>query len=166
MALVPRLRASRAAAVATRLRRLVAPRVISAVTRLWMNGWCSRRRFQGHGPCIFGCRYGEDAIDHYCRCTKLHEYGCSRLRLPRAADMDQRAMEFMLLEPRSSLPDDRLVRRALLVTAAYRLHYRARHGQPVNADPEYLRRALNQAAQEAAIGHPRAMRILDTTWVR
>ena len=158
MALVPRLRASRAAAVATRLRRLVAPRVISAVTRLWMNGWCSRRRFQGHGPCIFGCRYGEDAIDHYCRCTKLHEYGCSRLRLPRTADMDQRAMEFMLLEPRSSLPDDRLVRRAL--------HYRARHGQPVNADPEYLRRALNQALQEAAIGHPRAMRILDTTWVR
>jgi hypothetical protein len=166
MTLFPRLRAARAAAAAARLRRLVAPQVLSAATRLWMNGWCSRRRFQGYGPCIFGCRYGEDAIDHYCQCTKLHDYGCRRLRLPRAPDLDQRATSFMLLEPRSALPDDRLVRRALLVTAAYRLHYLAQHGQPLNTDPEYLQRALDQAVKEAALGHPRAMQTLDSIWVR
>ena len=80
--------------------------------------------------------------------------------------MEERATSFFLLDPRSELPDGRLTRRALLVAGAYRLHYLARHGQgqPSTTDPEYLRRALDQSIKEAAIGHTRAMKVLDSTW--
>ena len=70
----------------------------------------------------------------------------------------------MLLDAHSRMPDDVLARRALLFTAAYSLHCRYRRGEPFS-DPEVLTRALAQATREAAVGHARAMRALDTTWV-
>ena len=161
--LYPRLRALRAARLLPRLRRLVPPRVVAAVLRTWFNGWCTRRRFQQHGMCLFGCSMGADSVEHYMRCSRIHQHGESRLRLPPPATFEQRGVCFLLLEPRPRLDDDTLIRRALLLAAAYRLHCSHRRGAPF-ADTEALRRALTQAIKESAIGHARATRALDSTW--
>jgi hypothetical protein len=124
--LFPRIRAMRALRVLVRLRRLVPPRVLAAVLRTWFNGWCTKRRFQGKGECLFGCLSGEDSIDHYMRCTRLHAYGQARLRLPRSDSHMDQGLTFMLLEATSTVTDEVLTRRALLMAAAYRLHRRHR----------------------------------------
>jgi hypothetical protein len=160
--LFPRLRATRAELVTGRLKKLVPPRVLAAVLRTWYNGWCSKRRFQGKGLCLFGCTLGEDAVDHYMRCSKIHHHGCRRLRLPMHPAVEERGLSCMLLD--SELPDDQLVLRALLLTAAYRLHCTLRLRPPFCED-EVLRRALDQATKEAAMGHTKATAILDGVWI-
>jgi len=78
---------------------------------------------------------------------------------------EDRGVCFMLLEPRSRLDDGTLVRRALLLAAAYRIHCGHRRAGPF-VDVEVLRRALDQAVKEAAVGHAGATRVLDATWLR
>jgi hypothetical protein len=69
----------------------------------------------------------------------------------------------MLLDSPSQLSDAHLVLRALLLTAAYRLHCKFRLSPPL-ADEETRQRALDQAVKEAALGHCGAMCILDGVW--
>ena len=163
LSVFPRVRAMRAARVVPRLRKLVPPRVMAAVLRTWFNGWCTQRRFQGRGRCIFGCNFGEDSVDHYFVCTRLHRQGLQQLRLPIAPVVADRGAHFLLLAAPSQLADDKLVRRALLLAAAYRLHCAHRRQAPFR-DEEVLRRALAQALREAALGHAGAMRSLAMVW--
>ena len=162
--LFPRIRALRAARLVPRLRRLVLPKVLSAVLRTWYNGWCTRQRFQGRCRCMFGCGFGADSVDHYISCSRLHRQGLRQLRLPTPPVFEDRGVHFMLLAATSQLPDDVLVRRALLLTAAYRLHCAHRRRAPF-ADDQVLRQALAQALQESAMGHAAATRCLDTVWI-
>jgi hypothetical protein len=161
--LYPRLRATRATAVTARLRKLAPPRVLAAVLRTWFNGWCTKRRFQGKGNCIFGCAFGEDSVDHYMRCLKLHQHAQVRLRLPLPPLCEDRGKSFMLLDSPSQLSDEHLVLRALLLTAAYRLHCKLRLASPLT-NSETRQRALDQAVKEAALGHSGAMTTLDGIW--
>ena len=163
--LFPRIRAMRAARVMVRLRLLVPPRVLAAVLRTWFNGWCTKRRFQGKGDCLFGCLFGEDSVDHYMNCSRLHSYGQARLRLPRTSNFVDRGLSFMLLEATSSIPDAVLTRRALLVAAAYRLHCRHHRSEGLH-DEVTLTRALDQAVKESSLGHKGAMRQYDSIWVQ
>jgi exonuclease III len=163
--LFPRIRAMRAARVMGRLRSLVPPRVLAAVLRTWFNGWCTLRRFQGRGDCLFGCPCGEDSIDHYMGCSRLHSYGQARLRLPRVGSIGDQGLSFMLLEATSSVSDATLTRRALLVAAAYRLHCRHRRSGGLGEEG-LLWRALDQAIKESSLGHRKAMRQLDGIWVQ
>ena len=94
----------------------------------------------------------EDSIEHYMCCHRLHQYGRERLRLGIPEVFAERGVHFMLLAPESSLPAPVLTRRALLLTAAYKLHCKYRRGRPFE-DPEVLRRAIAHAVQEAALGH-------------
>lgn len=162
--LYPRLRAARAAAVTARLRKLAPPRVLAAVLRTWFNGWCTKRRFQCKGSCVFGCTFGEDSVDHYMRCSKLHQHARVRLRLPMHPLIEDRGTSFMLLDSPSQLSDAHLVLRALLLTAAYRLHCKFRFSHPF-AEEEIRQRALDQAVKEAALGHGGAMSALDGVWI-
>ncbi len=73
--LFPGIRASRALAVARRLQQLVPPWVRTAITRTWLSGWCTKRRFQASGPCLFGRPRGEDSVQHYLACSWLHGHG-------------------------------------------------------------------------------------------
>ena len=146
-----------------RLRKLVPPKVLAAVLRTLFNGWCTRRRFQARGRCLFGCRMGADAVDHYIECSRLHQQGLRQLRLPIPADFADRGALFLLLAAPSQLPDEALTRRALLLSAAYRLHCAHRRRPPIE-DEETLRRALAQALKESARGHARATRSLDSVW--
>ena len=159
----PRIRAMRAACIIPRLRRLVPPKVLAALLRCRYKGWCTKRRFQGRGRCVFGCSLGADSVDHYICCSRLHQLGHRQLRLPIPADFAKRGVHFLLLAPRSQLPDEFFVRRALLLTAAYRLHCAHRRQRPF-ADEEVLGRALAQALKEAAMGHLGAIRCLDAVW--
>ena len=165
MPLFPRLRASRAVRVMDRLHKLAPPRVASALLRTWFNGWCTRRRFQGSGSCIFGCAYGKDSVEHYSACSRLHSYGRQQLRPRDPGEPGLRTQCFMLLEASSTYTDELLVRRALLLTAAYKLHCRLRRSPPFT-ETEVLWRALDQAIKEAAQGHSRAIQVLTTTWLR
>jgi hypothetical protein len=161
--LFPRIRAMRAVRVMARLRLLVPPRVLAAVLRTWYNGWCTKRRFQCKGDCLFGCTFGEDSIEHYMQCSRLYSYGQARLRLPRAANFGDRGLSFMLLEGTALIPDALLTRRALLMSAAYRLHCRHRHAEGFHEE-ETLKRALDQAIKESTLGHQGSMRQLDGIW--
>jgi len=61
------------------------PRIVAAVLRTAWNGWCTSRRFQHSGKCIFACQAfaQEDSIEHYAGCSicvnflrgKLHYRG-------------------------------------------------------------------------------------------
>jgi len=51
------------------LSKLVAPRVLATIFRTWWNGWCTARRFQKIGKCVFGCSpRADDSIEHYMWC--------------------------------------------------------------------------------------------------
>ena len=52
------------------IKNWVPPRVCSAVLRSMWNGWCTKRRFQQSGGCLFGCGafLGQDSIEHYAHC--------------------------------------------------------------------------------------------------
>ena len=121
------------------------------------NGWCTSRRFQSHSPCLFGCCYGEDSVDHYMRCSRLHDVGNISLRFQASQDMGLRALQFFLLEPAALIPDATLHLRALHLAAAYRLHCRCRREPPI-LSADILAHALGQAAKEAAMGHANAMK--------
>jgi hypothetical protein len=163
MPLFPRLRATRAATVLGRLRSLVPPRVFAAVLQTWFNGWCTKRRFQSYGKCVFGCSIGEDSVDHCMSCSRLQRHGGRRFRLIIPPLFRDRGVCFMLLETLHKLPDDVLVRRALLLAAAYRLHCRVRR-LTAFGDEELLQWALDQAVKEAAFGHAGVLRALDGVW--
>ncbi len=156
----------RAARVMSRLRSLVPPRVLAAVLRTWYNGWCKKRRFQSSGECLFGCSLGEDSVDHYMSCSRLHSYGLARLRLPQGRTFADRGLSFMLLEATASLSDAVLTRRALLVAAAYRLHCRHRRSEGFQEETVLSRALLDQAVKEAALGHRAAMKCYDIIWIQ
>ena len=98
-------------------------------------------------------------------CSQLHRYGQARLRLPLARDFGDRGLSFMLLEASSSMTDEVLTRRALLMAAAYRLHCRHRRAA-TPFDDAIISRALDQAVKEASLGHRGAMKHLDSAWVQ
>ena len=68
-----------------------------------------------------------------------------------------------MLEAAAQLPNEVLTRRALLLAAAYPLHCRLRNTATFH-DEEVLSWALDLAVKEAALGHPGALRSLDTMW--
>ena len=83
-------RTRKAFGVAHRLHGMVPPRIMAAIVRTWYNGWCTGRRFQQSGTCIFGCQY-EDSIEHYSRCPIVMNFGHRYLNLERGGhNLDHR----------------------------------------------------------------------------
>ena len=102
-------------------------------------------------------------VDHYAYCSRLHRLGHRQLRLPIATEFAERGVHFLLLSSQVQLPDEVLVRRALLLTAAYRLHCAHRRLVPFTEE-DTLHQAFAQALKEAAKGHSGAVRCLDMVW--
>ena len=161
-----RIRVTRAMQVISRLAKTVPPRVQSAILRTWYNGWCTSRRFQrlDGGTCMFGCSAGADSIEHYACCKHIVGYWRGPLRLPDPGDPPTRRLMFMLLDRDRLNTEASLTCMALLVAAVYALHCKARQGALNLPEPEDVRRALAQAVREAASGHPRALKTLDSIW--
>ena len=79
-----------------RLAGLVPPRLHVAVLSSLFNRRVTDRRFQRHGGvCRFGCG-GDDSIEHYLRCARLHDFGARRLGLHLRAE---ERWEVLLLAP-------------------------------------------------------------------
>ncbi len=53
----------------------------------------------------------------------------------------------------------------LLVTGVYHLHCKAKHGELALPNDEAVRRAIAQAVREAAGGHAKALKALDSHWI-
>ena len=58
------------------------PRVGAACLRTAWNGWCTSRRFQQSGRCVFKCGayFQEDSIEHYAGCSMCIEFLRNQLR--------------------------------------------------------------------------------------
>ena len=65
----------------SQLKEHLPPRVCAAILRTAWNGWCTKRRFQSLGACVFGCGafLQADSVEHYsgCRvCVASSGQGC------------------------------------------------------------------------------------------
>ena len=69
----------------TRLRRIgraVPPRVWAATHGCIWNRWATARRRQlSCSKCLLGCEWGEDSVEHYAQCRRVHEFATQRLHL-------------------------------------------------------------------------------------
>ena len=163
--LFPRIRAQRAVAMLQRLSAMSPPRVFAAVLRTLWSGWCTARRFGGRSHCVFCGMEDADSLEHATVCRVLANFGHDFLRLRYHALPGQRRLAFLLLEPASQLADETLLLGAIRVTAAYHVHCRFRRSTHARGGREWARRALEQRAKEAVLGHPRAMSMFDARWL-
>ena len=165
MPLFPRVRASRAVAMLSRLASLGPPRVAAAVLRTLWSGWCTSRRFGRRSTCLFCGTEDGDSVEHASICKVLACFGRDYLLLPYHTTPGPRRVGFLLLEAASQLVDEGLLLGALRITSAYHLHCKFRRGPRVHRGPDWVRRALEQGVKEAVQGHPKATAILDKRWV-
>ena len=94
-----------------------------SVIRMWLNGWCTARRFQRSAVCTF-CGKMEDSIEHFARCPTIRKVGNSKLSLGLSA---QDPLCFLLLDGKARSPSS-WFRHAALVHAVFAAHNSCRHG--------------------------------------
>ena len=149
-----------------RLRNLVPPRVSAAVLRTIFNGWMTKRRFQVHAHCLFGCNnwHDADSLEHYASCPSIHLLRHKRLNL--RLRPWHKSIFLALHLPRDSNDDNTLTKVALLIYAVYRTHNAYRHDNTHSHDSRYTLDVMDQHIVEGALGHPRATSVLDTAYLR
>ena len=125
LATLPGHRTTRARKVLKILAESATPRVQAAYLRTICNGWCTRHRFHGRGPCLFGCGRGADKLEHYAGCCKVKELFQSSLSGWRP-DWQINLDSFLCM---CSDDEDVLLIRAVGLYGLYRLHNGIRHGQ-------------------------------------
>ena len=155
--LVARLQADRAQSLLKRLGQLVRPRVLSAVWRTLWNAWCTQRRFQKDGACLFNCgEQARDCIEHYAFCAVFRTFRVS-LQLPAATRLD----DFLLLShPQWS--DDRLILEAIALFCVYTCHNMARTSD--QAGSESWVDSMDRPSFHAVYNHRRSAAALSTVW--
>ncbi len=146
--LPPRIAVVRAVSLFKRLGTLVKPRVVSSVARSHWNSWCTRRRFQQEGACVFHCSpSAADSIEHYPFCRVFVSFVDNFLHLPRMASLQ----DFLLLDHRL-WSDTRLVVAALGAHALYTAFNHARlHGpHTVESIQDFMQRSCYLAVRNHA----------------
>ena len=132
-----------------RLARLVKPSVISSILHTHWNSWCTRRRFQQPGTCLFGCSLlAEDSLEHYSSCPLIRSF-LSTLRLPAFNSMDM----FLLLDHRL-WSDEKLIVLAIAVHCVYTAFNYVRVNRFLT--PMELQDFLQRAAYHATNRHSRS----------
>jgi hypothetical protein len=144
----PRFGAYRAIALFKRIGRLVKPNVHASLIRTHWNAWCTRRRFQLEGPCMFGCSpTALDALEHYVHCPWFRRLTENILHLPRFHSM----CEFLLLDHRL-WSDRRLAVSAIAVHVFYTVFNRLRT-HPAERTDEHMHDLLRRTCYHAVLGH-------------
>ena len=142
-----RIGAVRAVGLFKRLPTLVRPRVAASIARTHWNSWCTRRRFQQEGPCVFGCSAGAlDASEHYMWCPVFRDLVVNFLHLPQIASVQ----EFLLLDHRL-WSDRRLIVAAIAVHALYTTFNHARLSGP--RTNHYLLDHMQRSCYHAVANH-------------
>ena len=169
MQIFPVRRTDRANAVLHLLASRVPPRTWAAVWRTLWNGWATDRRMQGRGAvhtCIYGCSVdAPDSIEHYACCPRLASICGPVLALPRAVGAGPALADFLAVDVASSqMNPDTVVRKAIRMAGAYRVHSLVRHRvvRPGAAAIE----ALRQSLREVVRGHRAACRAYDTVYLQ
>ena len=136
-----------------RLHSLAPPRVCASVFNTFWNRWCTARRFQQEGRCIFGCGSvgAQDSVEHYAYCSSLRGFALNTLHV----EASHVGVLDCFLLTRGGLSDDQLGRLALLVHCAYTLHNHNRHLPPLSSPPSPLP-FLRRTAHLTTLGSPLA----------
>jgi len=145
------------------LKEWLPPRINAAVLRTAWNGWCTERRFQRHGPCLFGCGswVQEDSVEHYAGCSVCVSFLRKRLQYRDPIDRGH----LVVLGTHQVYPSQgNLMRLALWSYVLYRSfnHLRKAGARPPSGlslpgiFEQYLRDAVN--------GHEGASAFLGSCW--
>ena len=140
------------------------PRVQACQIRTAFNGWLTRRRMQGNGRCIFGCR-AEDSIEHYAFCREFQRCCARRLNL-RKPPPEKCLEDFLGITPHAEepyrAPATATAARAIAVYALFRTHNAVRYGAPAAAGAELFAGFLREATR----GHGKAMELVASAFKR
>ena len=107
------------------LGRRTSPKVQAAYVRTFCNGWCTRRRCQGHAACAFGCGRGHDGLEHFVRCSVVGQLVASSCNLTGYRDGDT-SDSFLIMR---GMQEKVVTARGVALYALYRLYNSIRHGQ-------------------------------------
>ena len=123
------------------LARWVPPRVRVAYFKTIWNGWTTTRRFNSLADqpnvCLFGCKYGEDSVEHYSCCEVFWKCACAPRPTGLGIRQDLRSkLGFLLLHP--EMTEHERIRLAIGVYAMFRLVNHTRHNE-ADASFQYLR---------------------------
>jgi hypothetical protein len=139
------------------------PKVSSAVLRTAWNGWCTRRRFQKSGPCLFGCNsfMQGDSLEHYAGCIVCVRFLRKHLHYQRPID---RGHLVALAANSGTHSDEDIVRLAVWAFTLYKTfnHLRTRQGPTLSA--EDLESFMTTVMWEAVQGHELTARYLRNCW--
>lgn len=146
------------------LRRLVPPRVHSAVFSTVWNRWTTHRRMQKRALastiCLLKCsETAEDSVEHYANCPRVREVGAHFLNLDPSRSVNLHT--FVCCNPHIK-DEDELTATALLIYAVYRATNYVRYERPIPTDATY--HAITQWVREGARGHNNAMSVLSSRW--
>ena len=145
--LTPRMGGVRAASLFLRLGKLVRPRVLASILRTHWNGWCTRRRFQQEGCCVFRCSgTASDSIEHYPFCTIFRAFLENFLHMPRFESLQ----DFLLLDHRF-WPDNRLSVAAIAIHSLYAAFNHARLSERQSAS--YWHDYMSRICYHAVMNH-------------
>ena len=148
--LPPRIATSRAQAMFKRVSTLVSPRITAAIARTHWNGWCTRRRFQGVGACVFNCSAScYDAFEHYPFCAVFKELLRRFLHIP----VFNNFQDFLMLT-HSLWSDDRVIAGAIAHYALYSAFNAARLSS--GRDAEHWLDFMQRQCYFAVQGHKRS----------
>ena len=97
-----------------------------ALVKAWLNGWCTRRRFQMDAPRLF-CHSASDSIEHFTCCRIVRTTALRLADIPLGAGKGR--LSFLLLG--ASPPSGaQLTRQVAFLHALYRARNRLRHQPP------------------------------------
>ena len=145
------------------VRRHLPPRMGAAVLRTAWNGWCTSRRFQQSGKCIFNCQafVQEDSIEHYAGCSicvnflrhKLHYRGpISRGHL------------IVLGANSGPQTDEDVCRLAMWNYSLYKAFNSLRHSRGQGRDAHDMSELLNGFLREGVGKEGAGLRLLQQGW--
>ena len=127
------------------------PRVWHAYFRLLCNGWVTGRRFQRSCDCSFGCRHGEDSIQHFASCPVVCNWIHANLgirRAPVGEELDH-FLGLRIENDEATIYNNTYVSRGLAVYALYKVHNGARHNSFGGASLEEVFKYFLQEGQAA-----------------
>ena len=142
---------------------LLPPRVGAASLRTAWNGWCTNKRFQGRGSCVFGCGcfVQEDSIEHYAGCRYCVSFLRERLHFEGPV---QRGHLIVLGVNTGSTGTEDLMRLALWIYVLYRTYNRLRHMSIDQRCNTQVRGIMEQYLRDAVCGHDGATTFLNNCW--
>jgi len=142
----------------SKLKHLVAPRVVSACFGNICNRWCTSRRFQQRVlPCRLCHTENGDCIEHYCRCWVVKDVCARMLKLE---GNRHPSLHGFVLASSELFSRATLACQALLVYGTYTTFNRIKHDKGYFSSRAEAYDGLCQAIREGARGHASSTQLL------